>query len=65
MILPAPLAESVRQMAQNGGGTGGGAIHIHAMDAGSFLTFAQQNKKAFATVVKDLVRNGALSPRTV
>lgn len=66
MILPAPLAESVRQMAQNGGGgAGGGDIHIHAMDAGSFLTFAQQNRKAFATVVKDLVRNGALSPRTV
>ena len=61
MILPAPLAESVRQMAAGGGVAGGGDIHIHAMDAGSFLDFAQANKGAFRTVITDLARNNSLN----
>jgi len=61
MILPAPLAESVRTMAAGGGAAGGGDIHIHAMDAGRFLDFAQANKGAFRTVITDLARNNSLN----
>jgi len=63
MVLPAPLAGAVRDMANRGGPNGGQmTVNISAMDAASFHDFAKQNKAAFASVIRDLVRNGALTP---
>ena len=57
MVLPAPLAERVRQMASGGeGGSGGGGgatggghtIHIHANDAASFAQMLNQPEHSAA-----------------
>ena len=60
MVLPAPLAESVRNMASGGGGGGGQAIHIHAMDAQSFNHALKNNIGGLRDVLHQAVRNGRL-----
>ena len=60
MVLPAPLAESVRNMASGGGGGGGQAIHIHAMDAQSFNHALKNNIGGLRDVLHQAVRNGRI-----
>ena len=49
MVLPAKYADMIRGMAEGGGGGGGSGatVHIHAMDAQSFVQFAKANPDAF------------------
>lgn len=58
MVLPARVAEPVRRMARNGGGSGAGTIHIHANDARSFTEFLRRNPQALATGIRNAVRRG-------
>lgn len=59
MILPAHIAEPVRQMAASGGG-GGQAVHIHAMDAKSVMKFFQKgsNQAALMRGLSGALRSG-------
>lgn len=59
MVLPAPLANAVRNMA--GGGGGGGDVHIHAIDAHSFVKWSRQNNGAFGTAMKSVQSRFGLS----
>lgn len=58
MVLPANLAEKVRNMTDGGGG---GDIHIHAMDVASFKEFVMKNRGALTPAVRELARNGAFT----
>ena len=60
MVLPAHIAEPVRQMAAAGGG-GGLHVHVHALDAKSFHGYLNQNQGALAQVLGDIARNGRRS----
>ena len=63
MVLPAHLANPLRDLLASGGGSGmgGGApIHVHAMDAQSFVQFAKRNPEGFAHGVNAAVRAGHL-----
>ena len=60
MILPAPLAEGVRNMIGQGG-AGGGATHnwhIHAVDAAGVKRFFLDNQDALAAALSRASRNG-------
>ena len=58
MVLPADLADNVRNM------TGGGDVHLHvnAVDGQSVRRLFQDNGSHLAQVLKDLHRNGRLAP---
>lgn len=62
MVLPAHIANPLRDMLAGGGETAGGGnvTHIHAMDARSFIDFAKRNPEGFAHGVKGAVRAGHL-----
>lgn len=58
MVLPAPLANTVRDMA--GGGTGGGgpmSVTIHALDAASFEELLMRDPQVLAKPLRRLGRN--------
>jgi hypothetical protein len=59
MVLPAPVADTVRDAM---GGKGGGgqtiAVHIHATDAQSVKRLFHDNKPALAAAIKAAIRDG-------
>jgi hypothetical protein len=61
MILPAPLANKIRDMPDDG--MGGMQIHIHANDAQSFSNMLKNNAPAFAAALKIALRNGNIMAR--
>lgn len=59
MVLPAHVANPIRDMAKNGGGQGGGGqVHIHATDARSFKDMLRRNPGALAGALKQAGRMG-------
>ena len=68
MVLPAPLANTIRYMASEtsggtkGGGGGGGNTHIsiHAMDGASVKRVLQNNSGAVAKVARSVARDRKL-----
>jgi Prophage tail length tape measure protein. len=65
MVLPAHVANPIRDMAKNGGGQGGGGqVHIHANDARSFKDMLRRNPGALAGALKQANRMGHLSGAT-
>lgn len=53
MVLPASIAEPLRNNLSGGrGGSGGGDIHIHAVDAASFQRLLANNKSALAKALR-------------
>jgi hypothetical protein len=53
MVLPASIAEPLRNNLSGGrGGSGGGDIHIHAVDAASFQRLLSNNKSALAKTLR-------------
>jgi hypothetical protein len=63
MVLPAHIANPMRQMAQKGGQGGGNHYHINAMDMRSFTEAARRNQGGLAKVMKQAARNGHFSSR--
>jgi hypothetical protein len=59
MVLPAELANQVRNSVGGSGG-GGDTYHIHAMDSRSFTEFAERNYAAFGSAVKKAAKYGAV-----
>ena len=57
MVLPASIAEPVRQMAAAGGG-GGQTVHIHAMDAPSVQALFRRHQGSLMSVIGEAMRNG-------
>ena len=55
MVLPAPIANKVRNMADGGGG--GVTVHIHATDAQSVARLFSKNGPALADALKQQIRN--------
>ncbi len=63
-ILPAHIAEPLRDMIARGGAGGGGdTIHIHAMDARSFTRFMGDNASALPPAMQKLARQFVKVPR--
>ncbi len=62
MILPAHIAEPVRQMAERGGGGGDTHLHVHTIDAASFNAYLRvpANQRAVTGMLKSAHRNGRL-----
>ena len=62
MVLPAPLANTVRSMAQGGAGAGGDVHHwnVSTMDAKSFKETMMTHRDSLAGVVRALAREGKL-----
>jgi len=62
MVLPAHLAQGVRDMTTNGGSggaSGGGlTLNVSAMDAKSFHNYLRSNQTALAKVMGEMSRNG-------
>lgn len=59
MVLPAHLAERVRNMTEGGGQAGTVVnLHVSTMDAKSFEGTLRQNDSALVRVLTELVRNG-------
>ena len=64
MVLPAHVANPIRDMAKGGGQGGQGAgthFHISAMDMRSFADAARRHEGTFANVMKRAARNGHFS----
>lgn len=61
MVLPAHVANPIRDMAKNGGQGAGNHFHINAMDMRSFADAARRHEGTFAKVMKRAVRNGHFS----
>ncbi len=62
MVLPAPLAEGVRNMTANNGGRGDGGdthLHVHAVDAQSVRRLFKNNGAALMATLKQQQRNFA------
>jgi len=59
MVLPASIAEPVRQMAAAGGG--GPQVHIHAMDAPSVQALFRRHQGSLMSVMAEAMRNGRRS----
>jgi hypothetical protein len=59
MVLPAKQADVIRNMADNGGGAGGGDInlHVHAVDAKSVERLFRDNAKHLVTALQAQRRN--------
>lgn len=61
MILPADIADPMREMVAGGGsprGRGGDTYHIHAMDSRSFEQFLRRNPTALARAGREAYRDG-------
>lgn len=52
MVLPASIAEPLRNNLSGGGRTSGGDIHIHAVDAASFQRLLMDNKSTLARALR-------------
>lgn len=52
MVLPAAIAEPLRNSLAGGGGAPAGDIHIHAVDAASFQRLLTNNKSALARALR-------------
>jgi hypothetical protein len=65
MVLPAPLSQTVQDMAASATGAkgsgGGGDIHIHAMDAHSFQQFLKRNPTALSRGIEHASDGGHLN----
>jgi hypothetical protein len=63
MILPAKHADVIRNLADGGGASGGGAmhLHVHAVDAKSVKELFQQNGAALVDVMRKQRRNFAFA----
>jgi len=59
MVLPAPLANAVRDMASNGGSNGRGLadVHIHATDATSFKRLVKRERRAVFSAMDQMLRS--------
>jgi hypothetical protein len=58
MVLPAPLANAVRDMASGGGGSNSNVtIHLSAIDTRSGADFLKQHASTIAQAVKGQIRN--------
>lgn len=58
MVLPANVANPVRDMAKRGGGGGGDTFHIHANDARSFMDMARRRPGDLAKLARQLRSRG-------
>lgn len=56
MVLPADIAEPLRQSLAGGGASSGGDIHIHAVDAAGIQRLLSNNKGALARALREAVR---------
>lgn len=63
MVLPAHIADPVRQMAQRGAGAGVGQIHIHTTDARGVKDWARRNQGDLVKVFREAQRRGHLGRR--
>jgi FtsZ-binding cell division protein ZapB len=57
MVLPAPLAEKVRNMSDSGNGGGQYNIHIHAVDSKSFGDMVKRNPNFIVDAIQNQSRN--------
>jgi hypothetical protein len=63
MVLPDNISSTVQDMAAKASGSsGGGDVHIHAMDSQSFETFLRNNPTALSRGINHATRNGHYSP---
>jgi hypothetical protein len=60
MVLPADLADGVRNMTGKGGGDGL-HVHVHTLDAKSFHGYLRDNKTALVKTLKEIHRDGRKS----
>jgi hypothetical protein len=72
MVLPANLADGVRQMVAGGGqagGQGGGDTHFHlhatAADGPAIERLFRSNGHVLADMMRGALRSNALTPRTI
>jgi phage-related minor tail protein len=65
MVLPAHVANPIRDMAKKGGngGQGGDHYHFNVMDMRSIADMARRNEHTFANVIKKAARNGRFNGR--
>lgn len=63
MVLPAHVANPIRDMAKNGGGQGGGgnSYHFHSFDSRGIFDYARRRPDDFAKAMKHVARRGHLS----
>lgn len=59
MVLPAPLAESIRGMSESGVSSGSVTYNIQAMDASSFDSYLKANASSVFAAHKLALRNGS------
>lgn len=64
MVLPAHVANPIRDMAKNGAQGSGGQVHIHAMDARSVKEMLRRHPDAIAGALKHASRMGHFSGAT-
>lgn len=58
MVLPAAQADAVRDMAANGGASGGDVhLHVHAIDAAGVRDYFKRNSHTLAPGLRQLARN--------
>ena len=59
MVLPSPIADSVRNITEGGMGAGSVTFNINAMDASSFDTYLKANAGSVFAANKLALRNGS------
>lgn len=52
MVMPAPLAEGMREMVESGGTIGASQLHVHAMDADGVKTFLRKHADSLYDVMR-------------
>lgn len=58
MVMPAPLAEGVREMVENGGSLGGSPqLHVHAMDAEDVKRFLHKHADSLYDVMRGKLKS--------
>jgi hypothetical protein len=61
MVLPAHIANPMRQMAMQGGqGGGGNSYHFHSFDSNGIYDHARRRPAEFAKAMKHVARRGHL-----
>ncbi len=60
MVLPAPLANAVRGMAEGGGGGGAVHLHVHALDAADVAGWARRNTATIGAAAMAHVQRGGM-----
>lgn len=67
MVLPAPISQTIQNLAQNGGGRSGGDIHahthFHGPVGGDPADIANATNKMSARSIKKMIRNGQVRVR--